>query len=60
MGWDLDEALNQIGKVIVQLIQQTYTDEKVIRIMKPDGRQMQTIMNQPIYDDFTNEIIGRV
>ncbi len=57
---DLDEALNQIGKVIVQLIQQTYTDEKVIRIMKPDGRQMQTIMNQPIYDDFTNEIIGRV
>jgi len=57
---DLDEALNQIGKVIVQLIQQTYTDEKVVRIMKPDGRLAEATMNQPIYDDFTNEIIGRV
>ena len=57
---DIDEALNQIGKIIVQLIQQTYTDEKVVRIMKPDGRMTETVMNQPIYDDFTNEIIGRV
>ena len=57
---DVDEALNQIGKIIVQLIQQTYTDEKVVRIMKPDGRMNETVMNQPVYDDFTNEIIGRV
>ena len=57
---DIDEALNQIGKVVVQLIQQTYTDEKIIRIMKPDGRMSEISMNQPVYDDFTNEIIGRV
>ena len=57
---DVDEALNQIGKIIVQLIQQTYTDEKVVRIMKPDGRLAESVMNQPVYDDFTNEIIGRV
>ena len=57
---DIDEALNQIAKVIVQFIQQTYTDEKVIRIMKPDGRMSEVTMNQPIYDDFTNEILGRM
>jgi len=28
--------------------------------MKPDGRLAEATMNQPIYDDFTNEIIGRV
>tara|TARA_A100000172_G_scaffold25391_1_gene14820 strand:- start:2009 stop:4195 length:2187 start_codon:yes stop_codon:yes gene_type:complete len=57
---DIDEALNQIGKVIIQLIQQTYTDQKIIRIMKPDGRMSEVTLNQPLYDDFTNEIIGRV
>jgi len=57
---DIDEALNQIGKVIVQFIQQTYTDQKVIRLMKPDGRMSEVTMNQPIYDDFTNEILGRM
>jgi hypothetical protein len=57
---DIDEMLNQIGKVIVQLIQQTYVDEKVIRLMKPDGRTSEALLNRPIYDDFTKEIIGRV
>ena len=57
---DIDEMLNQIGKVVVQLIQQTYVDEKVIRLMKPDGRTSEALLNRPIYDDFTKEIIGRV
>ena len=57
---DIDEALNQIARVIVQFIQQTYTDQKIIRIMKPDGRMSEVTMNQPIYDDFTNEVIGRM
>lgn len=57
---DIDEMLNQIGKVVVQLIQQTYVDEKVIRLMKPDGRTSEALLNRPIYDDFTKEIVGRV
>ena len=57
---DIDSALNQMGKVIIRLIQQTYTDEKVIRIMKPDGTESEQMINGPIHDDFTNEIIGRV
>ena len=52
-------SLNQMGKVIVSLIQQTYSDEKIIRVMKPDGTERETTINSPIYDDLTNEIIGR-
>ena len=57
---DIDSALNQMGKVIVKLIQQTYTDEKLIRLMKPDGRTNQMVMNKPIYDDLTGELLGRM
>ena len=52
--------LNQVARSVVQLIQQTYTDEKVIRLMKPDGRTSEATLNRPIYDDFTGEILGRV
>ena len=57
---DIDSVLNQMGRIIVKLIQQTYTDDKIIRIMKPDGTQREIGLNQPLYDDFTNEIIGKV
>ena len=57
---DIDAMLNQMGKVVVKLIQQTYTDEKVIRLMKPDGTTSETTMNEPMYDDFTGEVLGRI
>ena len=57
---DIDEMLNQIGKVVVQMVQQTYTDEKIVRLMKPDGRTSVAVLNRPVYDDFTGEIVGRV
>ena len=57
---DIDEMLNQVARVVIQFIQQTYTDEKVIRLMKPDGRTTQATLNKPVYDDFTGEIVGRV
>jgi len=57
---DIDEMLNQLAKVVVQFIQQTYTDEKVVRLMKPDGRVSEALLNKPIYDDFTGELVGRV
>lgn len=57
---DVDAMLNQIGRVVVKLIQQTYTDEKVIRLMKPDGTMNETMLNEPLYDDFTGSVIGRM
>jgi len=57
---DVDAMLNQLGKVVVKLIQQTYTDEKIIRLMKPDGTQSEIQLNQPLYDDFTGSVLGRM
>ena len=57
---DIDAMLNQIGKVVVKLIQQTYTDEKIIRLMKPDGIVSEVTLNEPLYDDFTGAVLGRV
>ena len=42
------------------MVQQTYTDEKIVRLMKPDGRTSVAVLNRPVYDDFTGEIVGRV
>lgn len=52
--------LNQIGKIVIQLIQQTYTDQKLIQLMKPDGRTSEALLNKPVYDDFTGELAGRI
>ena len=57
---DIDSMLNQIGKVVVKLIQQTYTDEKIIRLMKPDGVVSEVTLNEPLYDDFTGAVLGRM
>ena len=57
---DIDGMLNQIGKIVIQLIQQTYTDQKLIQLMKPDGRTSEALLNKPVYDDFTGELAGRI
>ena len=34
---DIEGMLNQVGKVAIPLIQQLYTEEKVIRLVQPNG-----------------------
>lgn len=34
---DIEDALNQVGTVAIPLIQQLYTEEKVIRLVQPNG-----------------------
>jgi hypothetical protein len=53
---DIEQALNQLAKVVVQLIQITYTEHKVIRLLKPNHAPMEVAINVPIYDDVTGEI----
>jgi hypothetical protein len=57
---DIDSMLNMVGKVVVSLIQQTYTDEKTIRLLKPDGTMQEQTLNGPLYDDLTGEVLGRM
>ena len=57
---DIDEALNQMAKVVVQLIQKTFSEGKIVRIMQPNNKPRELAINVPLYDDVTGEFIGRL
>lgn len=56
---DIEEALNQLGKVVVGLIQYVYTDQKIMRIMQPNNKPKEVVVNSPLYDDIGN-IVGKM
>ena len=57
---DIESFLNQLGKVVVQTIQWIYTEEKTIRIIQPNRSPKDVQVNQLVFDDFTNAILGRI
>lgn len=57
---DIEEFLNQMAKVVVQLIQQTYKKEKIIRLMQPNNAPSELVINQPIYNEYTGDVIRMV
>ena len=57
---DINEALNQMGKIVIQMIQSHYTEEKAFALLKPDGRHQRQVINQPVYDDLTGDLLGRI
>ena len=42
---DIENFLNQVGKVAIPLIQQIYTEEKVIRLVQPNGLEKEEQIN---------------
>ena len=42
---DIEDALNQVGKVAIPLMQQLYTEEKVIRLVQPNGTEKEERFN---------------
>lgn len=42
---DIEEALNQLAKVVLQLIPLTYTERKVIRITQPNHKVAEIVLN---------------
>jgi hypothetical protein len=50
----VNDALTALGKVLVEFIQATYTIEKTIRLVEPDGDVIVNTINQPIYDSYQN------
>tara|TARA_Y100001951_G_scaffold88617_1_gene80320 strand:+ start:106 stop:984 length:879 start_codon:yes stop_codon:yes gene_type:complete len=57
---DVEAFLKQLFKVVLPLMQQIYTDHKVVRLVQPDGTTTETGFNIPLYDEFTQEEIGKV
>jgi len=48
----IESGMNQLAKVISQMIPMTYTEQKIIRILKPNHRGIKEIMyNQPQIND---------
>ncbi len=57
---DIESFLNQLGKVVVQMVQWIYTEEKTIRIIQPNRSPKDVEVNKLVFDDFTNAILGRI
>ena len=59
----LNPVLEHVGKVYMEMSQDFYEVQKVFRIVQPNAAgEMQTReveINVPLYNDYTNEIIGR-
>lgn len=53
---DIEFALSALGAVVVQLLPSVYRQEKMIRIVQPNGTVDESVANQLVYDDFTDEI----
>ena len=57
---DIESGLNQFAKVVVQYIQALYTQQKTIRLFQPNNKPKTVELNQPVYDDFSGEVISRI
>ena len=57
---DIEAGLNQIAKVVVQLIQAYYTNEKTIRLLNPNSIPTEIAVNQDIYDPITGQFLQRL
>jgi hypothetical protein len=57
---DIEEFLNQFARVVVQLIQQTYGEEKVIRLVQPNNTPKEVVINQPLYNEYTGDQVRMV
>ena len=54
----VEPALEHLGRVFTQISQDTYSAQKVFRIVQPNGKQEKSEINVPIYNDF-GEVIGK-
>jgi len=51
---DVENALVRLGKVLIPLMQQLYTTEKIVRIIEPNNVESEYMVNKRMYDTFGN------
>ena len=54
---DIEGMLNQIGKVAIPLMQQLYTEEKVVRLVQPNGTEKEERFN--FYKEMDNGSVAK-
>jgi hypothetical protein len=57
---DIEGALNHLCKIIVEMVQKTYGERKIIRLIKPNNISKSIVLNEPLYDDITGDFLGRM
>ena len=57
---DIEGGLNQICKVVIEMIQWMYTDEKVIRLLNPNTEAKRIAINEPLYEPVTGDFLGKL
>ena len=57
---DIEGGLNEICKIVVQMIQWMYTDEKVIRLLNPNTEAKRIAINEPLYEPVTGDFLGKL
>jgi hypothetical protein len=57
---DIEAMLNQLGALVIEMIQWIYTEEKTFRIIQPNKGPKDVKVNELLFDDLTNAILGRI
>ena len=57
---DIEEAINQVAKIVIQYLQSTYTTMKVLRLLQPNHSPKEITINEPIYDEVNGEFLGKL
>tara|TARA_R110002051_G_scaffold324486_2_gene421997 strand:- start:3026 stop:4675 length:1650 start_codon:yes stop_codon:yes gene_type:complete len=57
---DIEGAVNELAKTVVQFIQATYTNLKVVRLLQPNHKPKEVKLNEPVYDEISGEFLGKL
>lgn len=57
---DIEAAINALARVVVEFIQAYFSKERTLRLIQPMQEPKELQINIPIYDDYTNEIVGKL
>ena len=48
---DIEVGLKRLGEIAIPMMQQLYTEEKVIRLLQPNNSMNEYVINKKLYDD---------
>ena len=57
---DIEDGVNQLAKVIVQMIQTYYTETKIVRLINPNMAPSEISINYNLHDQLTGEVIEKI
>jgi len=53
---DIESGLTRLGHVVIPIMQQLYTTQKMVRLIQPNNSMSEYVVNKRLYDDKTGEI----